>query len=90
MSHTPFVAIDKMEVKLTLKVTTVVKLDRLAKAMHVSRNAIIAMYLDSKLDDLGVFLTREDLARAEEIMQQNQVKRRILKARIAKKEAQNV
>lgn len=86
MSKTPFIALDKVECKLTLKVATIVKVDKVAKFMGVSRNAIIAMYVDSKLDEQGVRLTREDLARVEEIMAQNQAKRRLLKARIAQKE----
>ena len=80
-SHLPLYAVDKMEVKFALKVASVVKVDKVAKFLGVSRNAVVQMFVDAKLDEEGVILTKADLERIEEIMAANRSKRAALKAR---------
>ncbi len=85
-SHLPLYAVDKMEVKFALKVASVVKVDKVAKFLGVSRNAVVQMFVDAKLDEEGVMLTKADIKRVEEIMDANREKRRILRERKGVKE----
>ena len=77
----PMVAIDKVEVKLTMPVDNVVLIDKIGKITGLSRAAIFNGYAQDGLKRSKVTLTKEDLERVEEIKAANRAKREELKAR---------
>ena len=79
----PMRALDKIDVRLSLKATIAVRLDRLAKTVGISRAALIAGYLEDKLDEMGVRLTMDDMRKVEEIIARNREDRaaKIIKAK---------
>jgi len=75
----PMVALDKVEVKLSMRVETVVRLDRMAKELGIeSRSAIINALIDEDVKD--VQLEAEDLDAINDIMRRNLERRNALKA----------
>ena len=79
-SKFPMVSIDKVEVKLTVKVENTVAIDKIAQMAGLSRSAIINGYIEDGLKKAKVTLTQEDLARVEEIKAENIAKRNAIKA----------
>ena len=77
----PMVSIDKVEVKLTVKVENTVAVDKIAKMAGLSRSAIINGYIEDGLKRSKVTLTQEDLARVEEIKAENIARRNAIKAK---------
>ena len=75
------VSIDKVEVKLTVKVENTVAIDKIARMAGLSRSAIINGYIEDGLKKAKVTLTQEDLARVEEIKAENVARRNAIKAR---------
>ena len=75
------VSIDKVEVKLTVKVENTVAIDKIAQMAGLSRSAIINGYIEDGLKKAKVTLTQEDLARVEEIKAANIAKRNAIKAK---------
>ena len=80
-SKFPMVSIDKVEVKLTVKVENTVAIDKIARMAGLSRSAIINGYIEDGLKKAKVTLTQEDLARVEEIKAENIAKRNSIKAK---------
>ena len=80
-SKFPMVSIDKVEVKLTVKVENTVAIDKIARMAGLSRSAIINGYIEDGLKKAKVTLTQEDLARVEEIKAENITKRNAIKAK---------
>ena len=80
-SKFPMVSIDKVEVKLTVKVENTVAIDKIARMAGLSRSAIINGYIEDGLKKAKVTLTQEDLARVEEIKAENVARRNAIKAR---------
>lgn len=80
-SKFPMVSIDKVEVKLTVKVENTVAIDKIAQMAGLSRSAIINGYIEDGLKKAKVTLTQEDLARVEEIKAENIAKRNAIKAK---------
>lgn len=80
-SKFPMVSIDKVEVKLTVKVENTVAIDKIARMAGLSRSAIINGYIEDGLKKAKVTLTQEDLARVEEIKAENVAKRNAIKAK---------
>ena len=80
-SKFPMVSIDKVEVKLTVKVENTVAVDKIAKIAGLSRSAIINGYIEDGLKRAKVTLTQEDLARVEEIKAENVARRNAIKAK---------
>ena len=73
------VSLGKVEVKLTMKVESVVHLDRIAEVTGLSRAAIINGYVDDALKKAKIRPSVEDLKRIDEIKKQNAEKREALK-----------
>ena len=80
-SKFPMVSIDKVEVKLTVKVENTVAIDKIARMAGLSRSAIINGYIEDGLKKAKVTLTPEDLARVEEIKAENVARRNAIKAK---------
>lgn len=80
-SKFPMVSIDKVEVKLTVKVENTVAIDKIAQMAGLSRSAIINGYIEDGLKKAKVTLTQEDLARVEEIKAENIARRNAIKAK---------
>ena len=80
-SKFPMVSIDKVEVKLTVKVENTVAIDKIARMAGLSRSAIINGYIEDGLKKAKVTLTQEDLARVEEIKAENVARRNAIKAK---------
>ena len=80
-SKFPMVSLEKVEVKLTMKTSSVVLVDKVAKMAGMSRSAVISGYVDDGLKRAKVALTKDDLARIEEIKAANIAKRESLKAK---------
>ena len=80
-SKFPMVSIDKVEVKLTVKVENTVAIDKIAQMAGLSRSAIIIGYIEDGLKKSKVQLTQADLARVEEIKAENIAKRNAIKAK---------
>ncbi len=78
-SKFPMVSLEKVEVKLTMKTSSVVLVDKVAKMAGLSRAAVISGYVDDGLKRAKVALTKDDLARIEEIKAANIAKRESLK-----------
>lgn len=74
-SKFPMVSIDKVEVKLTVKVENTVAIDKIAQMAGLSRSAIINGYIEDGLKKAKVTLTQEDLARVEQIKAENIARR---------------
>jgi predicted transcriptional regulator len=77
----PMRALDKIDVRISLKADIAVRIDRVAKTADVSRAAIITQYLETMLARDGVDLTAGDQRKVKEIIKGNRHKR---EARIAK------
>lgn len=75
----PMPDVEKVEVKLTIKATTVVKIDKLCKQVGFSRNEYCNTVLDSATKSVG--LTSDDLKTVEDIIAHNIEKRNALKAK---------
>ncbi len=75
------VAIDKVEVKLTMKVKNFVAVDRVAKSSGLSRASVINGYVEDGLESAGIKPTAADLKRINEIMEENIKKRNVNKAK---------
>lgn len=75
------VSIDKVEVKLTVKVENTVAIDKIAQMAGLSRSAIINGYIEDGLKKAKVTLTQEDLARVEQIKAENIARRNEIKAK---------
>jgi hypothetical protein len=71
--------VEKVEVKLTIKATTVVKLDKMRKQVGFSRNEMCNTILDSATKSVG--LTSDDLAEVQAIISRNIEKRNALKTK---------
>ncbi len=80
-SKFPMVSIDKVEVKLTVKVENTVAIDKIAQMAGLSRSAIINGYIEDGLKKAKVTLTQEDLARVEQIKAENIARRNEIKAK---------
>lgn len=76
----PMVSLDKVEVKLTMKVETVVLVDRISKESGLSRAAIINGYVEDKLKEKRIKLTLDDLKQVELVKKENIAKRQAKKA----------
>lgn len=72
MSNMP--AIDKRKVSLQLPIKVIVKLDRAAKMVSLSRNEIASAILDK--GTAGVELTKEDIKEITKEMEANREKRK--------------
>lgn len=72
MSNMP--AIDKTKVSLQLPIKTIVKMDRAAKAIRVSRNEIATAILDKGTSH--VELTQSDIEKIAKKMEENRAKRK--------------
>ena len=59
----PMVSLEKVEVKLTMKVETVVAVDKVAHVAGLSRASVINGYVEDGLRKAKVALTAEDVAR---------------------------
>lgn len=77
----PMVSLEKVEVKLTMKTSAVVLVDKVAKMAGLSRAAVINGYVEDGLKRAKIVLTKDDLARIEEIKAANIAKRESLKAK---------
>lgn len=77
----PMVSLDKVEVKLTMKVETAVAVDRVASVANLSRAAVINGYVADALKKAKVTLTADDLKRIEEIKAENLAKREAMKVK---------
>lgn len=77
----PMISLDKVEVKLTMKVETAVAVDRVATVANLSRAAVINGYVADALKKAKVTLTADDLKRIEEIKAENLAKREAMKAK---------
>ena len=77
----PMVSLEKVEVKLTMKTSAVVLVDKVAKMAGLSRAAVINGYVEDGLKRAKIVLTKDDLARIEEIKTANIAKRESLKAK---------
>lgn len=75
----PMPDVEKVEVKLTIKATTIVKIDKLRKQVGFSRNEYCNTVLDSATR--SVALTTEDLKIVEQTINHNIEKRNALKAK---------
>lgn len=73
MSNMP--AIDKKKVSLQLKITTVKKIDHIAKASGLSRNEVANMLLDQGTDTVS--LTAEEIQEVSAEMKANAKKRNV-------------
>ena len=80
-SKFPMVSLEKVEVKLTMKTSVVVLVDRIAKMAGLSRAAVISGYVDDGLKRAKVVLTKADLERIEAIKAENIAKREAIKAK---------
>ena len=80
-SKFPMVSIDKVEVKLTVKIQSVVAVDKVAKMAGLSRASVINGYIDDGLKRAKVSLSVDDLKRVDEIRAQNAAKRAETKAK---------
>lgn len=78
-SKFPMVAIDKVEVKLTMPVECVVSVDKIGDMAGLSRAAVINGYVEDGLKKSGYKLTAEDDKRIEEIKAINRQKREAMK-----------
>jgi len=76
----PMVSLEKVEVKLTMKVETVVAVDKVAHVAGLSRASVINGYVEDGLRKAKVALTAEDVARIDEIKAENAAKRKARKA----------
>jgi hypothetical protein len=77
----PMVSLDKVEVKLTMKVETVVGVDKVAEMAGMSRASLINGYVEDGLKNAKVFLTAADMKRVDEIKAENLAKRNARKAK---------
>lgn len=77
----PMVSLDKIEVKITSKVETVVGVDKVAAAAGMSRAAVINGYIEDGLKKAKIRLTLEDLKRVQEIKSRNIANREAKKAK---------
>lgn len=77
----PMVSLDKCEVKITSKVETVVKVDKVAACAGLSRAAVINGYIEDGLKKANIRLTLEDLKRVQEIKSRNIANREAKKAK---------
>ena len=77
----PMVSLEKVEVKLTMKTSAVVLVDKVAKIAGLSRAAVINGYVEDGLKRAKIVLTKDDLARIEEIKAANIAKRESLKVK---------
>ena len=75
------VSLEKVEVKLTMKVDTVVSVDKVAKISGLSRASVINGYVEDGLKHAKVSLTSADLKRVDEIKAANAAKRKAIKAK---------
>ena len=80
-SKFPMVSLDKIEVKLTMKVETAVGVDKVAALAGMSRASVINGYVEDGLKKAKVLLTAADLKRVEEIKAENLAKRNARKAK---------
>lgn len=71
MSDMP--AIDKRKVSLQLRVETIAKIDHVAKAAMMSRNAVVSSYLDAATEH--VTLTAEEIQAVADEIKKNARKR---------------
>jgi GTP cyclohydrolase FolE2 len=71
----PMRAFDKIDVRISLKATIAVRLDRIARGAGLSRAALISGYLEQKLDDMGISLTADDVKAVNEIIKRNREER---------------
>jgi GTP cyclohydrolase FolE2 len=71
----PMRAFDKVDVRISLKATIAVRLDRIARGAGLSRAALISGYLEQKLDDMGIALTADDVKAVNEIIKRNREER---------------
>ena len=77
----PMISLDKIEVKLTMKVETAVAVDKVAAIANLSRAAVINGYVADALKKAKVTLTAEDLKRIETIKAENLAKREAMKVK---------
>lgn len=77
----PMVSLDKIEVKLTMKVETVVAVDKVADMAGMSRASVINGYVEDGLKRAKVLLTADDMKRVDEIKAENLAKRNARKAK---------
>ena len=77
----PMVALDKVEVKLTMPVEVVVAVDAIGKIAGLSRAAVINGYVEDAIKSSGYRLTAEDDQRVEEIKSANRARRDAIKIR---------
>ena len=77
----PMISLDKVEVKLTMKVETAVAVDKVASVANLSRAAVINGYVADALKKAKVTLTADDLKRIEEIKAENLAKREAMKVK---------
>lgn len=80
-SKFPMVSIDKVEVKLTMKIETAIAVDKVAHMANLSRASVINGYVTDALKKAKVILTADDLKRVEEIKSANRAKREALKVK---------
>lgn len=78
----PMRALDKIDVRISLKADIAVRLDRVAKAADVSRAAIITQYLETMLARDGVDLTAGDQRKVKAIIKSNRAKREVMIAKL--------
>ena len=75
----PMVAIDKIEVKFSMRVETIVRLERMMKNAGIeSRSAMINALVDDDVKD--VQLEAEDIEKINKMMKENLDRRNALKA----------
>lgn len=72
-------SVDKIQIKVQIKVPTFVKLEKSSQAAHISMNALCAAILDEAT--ASVELSREDVERTREIIDANIEKREAAKSK---------
>lgn len=72
-------SVDKVQIKVQIKVPTFVKLEKSSEAAHLSMNALCAAILDEATS--SVELSRDDVMRMREIVDANIAKREAAKKR---------
>lgn len=70
-------SIDKVQIKVQIKVPTYVRLEKTSKAAHISLNALCSAMLDDAT--ASIEYTAEDVTRAREIVDANIARREAAK-----------
>lgn len=72
-------AVDKVQIKVQMKVPTFVRLENMSASGHVSMNALCSALLDDATS--SVDLTTKDVARINQIIAENMARREQAKAK---------